>query len=81
MPGKETRALSNESVDIFVKEFSVACDVKYIGQERSPGFSITDFNFVLMWMWVSIFSPCGYFLEALCLTNIGNGFAQEELFT
>ena len=55
MPGEETRALSNESEDIFVKELSVACDVKYIGQERSPGFSIADFNFVLMWIRVSIF--------------------------
>ena len=56
VPEEETRALSNESEDIFVKEFSVACDVKYIGQDRSSGFSITDFNFVLMWIWVLIFS-------------------------
>ena len=56
VPGEEMRALSNESEDIFVKEFSVVCDVKYIGQERSPGFSFTDFNFVLMWIWVLIFS-------------------------
>ena len=38
VPGEESRALSIESEDIFVKEFSVACDVKYIGQERSPCF-------------------------------------------
>ena len=49
VPGEETRALSNAPKDIFVKkEFSVACDVKYIGQERSPDFSITYFNFAVM---------------------------------
>ena len=82
MPGEETRALSNESEDIFVKEFSVACDVKYISQDRSSGFSNTDFNFVLMWIWVLIFSHCVYFFGSSLLNqHRQHRFALEELFT